>query len=228
MTTEQRNLSTAERLDWLRLIRSENVGPITFFRLLERFGSAKAALDALPSLARKGGRAKPIRIATLAQAKTELEANAKLGAHLVAAVEPGYPTPLRAIDDPPPLISVRGSLPLLNKPAIAIVGARNASAAGCKFTRMLAADLGRAGLIVVSGMARGVDSAAHEAALNTGTIAVLAGGVDHIYPPENASLYETLSEAGAIVAELPPGTVPQASFFPRRNRIISGLGLGVV
>lgn len=228
MSAEPRSLTAAERIDWLRLSRSENVGPVTFARLLERFGTAGAALDALPDLARRGGRGAPIAIPTKAAAEREIEAHERFGARLLARVEPSYPQALAVLPDAPPLISVRGQESLLNRPAIAVVGARNASANGRRLARDLAAALGAAGLVVVSGMARGIDTAAHEGAMATGTVCVLAGGVDVVYPPENRPLYEAAVERGAIVAEMPVGTTPQASHFPRRNRVISGMAMGVV
>jgi DNA processing protein len=223
-----RPLSEQERIDWLRLLRSENVGPITFRRLVERYGSARAALDALPDLARRGGRTAPLRIATKAQADAELAAARRLDATIVAECEPDYPARLRAIDDAPPLLYVRGHLHLLAKPTVGVVGARNASLAGRKIAAQIAVGLGAAGIIVVSGLARGIDAAAHEATLATGTIAVQAGGIDMIYPPENDGLYHQIAETGALVAEMPAGTEPQARHFPRRNRVVSGLSLGVV
>ena len=216
----------AERLDWLRLYRSENVGPATFFRLIEHFGTAARALEALPELARRGG-GRAVKIAPVAAAERELDALDKLGATLLLANEPGFPVPLRAVEAVP-FLTVRGHPHLLSRHAVAVVGARNASAAGRRFAHLIAADLGKAGLTVVSGMARGIDSAAHEGALESGTVAVLAGGVDVIYPPENAALYGRIVEAGCAVSEMPPATQPQASHFPRRNRLISGLALGVV
>ncbi len=228
MSSDQRTLSPSERIDWLRLIRSENVGPITFRRLLERFGSAAAALAALPDLARKGGRTKPIGIWPRKAAEQEVKALEALGAVALAWCEPGYPALLRAIDDAPPLLMVRGCAHLLARPAIAMVGARNASLNGRKLARDMAAELAKAGYLVVSGMARGIDTAAHDGALAGGTAAVLAGGVDVIYPPENDKLYAALVDRGVVVSEMPPGLTPQASHFPRRNRIISGLALGVV
>ncbi len=228
MTIEVRQLSVAERLDWLRLLRSENVGPVTFRRLLERFGSAGAALRALPELAQRGGRAKPISICPKGVAERELEAAERIGAHLLALCEPGYPVPLRAVDDGPPLLWARGNPALLMKSTVGVVGARNASASGRRIAWQLGADLGRQGLVLASGMARGIDTAVHEGSLQTGTIAVLAGGVDVVYPPENAGLYDKIVDLGCVVSEMPPGTEPHASLFPRRNRIISGLSLGVV
>ena len=228
MNGPTRALSDDERLDWLRLIRSESIGPRMFFRLLDRFGSAAAALDAAPALARRGGRRAGIRMAGRDEAIGEIESLDRIGARLIARGEAGYPAALDAIPDPPPLISVRGDVGLLARPALAVVGARNASAAGRRFARGFAAELGQAGLAVVSGLARGIDAAAHEGALETGTAAVLAGGVDVVYPRENAGLYDEVAGRGALLSEQPPGTVPTARYFPPRNRIVSGLSLGVV
>jgi len=221
-------LSASERLDWLRLIRSENVGPRTFNRLLERFGGAGAALAALPDMARRGGLKRQIKIAGKAEAEREMEATLRFGARLVATAEPGYPTWLTALEDAPPLLCVLGSAQVLSKPMVAMVGARNASLNGRNFARRLAADLGRAGLVVTSGLARGIDTAAHQGSLSSGTVAVMAGGLDVIYPPENDGLWREIAETGTVVSEMPIGTQPQANHFPRRNRIISGLALGVV
>lgn len=223
-----RSLSPAEKRDWLRLIRSENVGPVTFFRLLDHFGSAAAALDALPRMARRGGRAGPVRIAAVEVAEREMERLDALGARLLALGEPGYPPLLAHVEDAPPLLGVLGHPSLLGKAAIAVVGARNASAAGRRLARELAADLGRGGLLVVSGLARGIDAAAHQGALATGTAAVLGGGIDVPYPLENASIYAEIREKGVLVSEVEPGTAPLARHFPRRNRIISGIARGVV
>lgn len=228
MTQPRRPLSDAERLDWLRLIRTENVGPITFHRLLDQYGSAKAALDLLPELAKRGGRAKPLRVATKAEAERELLANRKAGARLLCACEPDYPEALAAVDDAPPVISVLGHAHLLQKRAVAMVGARNASLNGKKFAEALARDLGTAGLLVASGLARGIDTAAHAGSLATGTAAVVAGGIDVVYPPENERLYRDIVAQGVVVAESPIGTQPQARHFPRRNRLISGLSLGII
>ena len=221
-------LPPAERLARLRLIRSENVGPVTFHQLVARFGSATAALEALPDIARRGGRAKPLTICPAETAEREIEAVVRLGARLIARSEPDYPAALAAIDDAPPLLTVRGKIDLAMQQAIAVVGARNASANGRRFARDIAVQLGAAGLLVVSGLARGIDAAAHEGALDSGTLAVLAGGIDTVYPEENRRLHETIAERGVLVAEMPVGTVPQARHFPRRNRIISGISLGVL
>ena len=223
-----RSLSAAERLDWLRLIRSENVGPITFYRLIERFGTASAALKALPDLARRGGRRKPMTVCPLAAAEREMEAQEAIGAVLVAQVEPGYPPNLVHIEDAPPLIGVVGQSHLLARPTIAVVGARNASLNGRRFAERLAADLGKGGFVVVSGLARGIDASAHTGALETGTVAVVAGGIDVVYPKENERLHGEIAERGVILSEIEPGTTPQARHFPRRNRLISGMALGVV
>ena len=225
---EPRTLSDAERLDWLRLARSENVGPITFFALLARFGTPAAVLDALPALARRGGRRRPIKVCSRAIAERELEALTAIGGRLIARGEPAYPEPLAAVDDPPPVIALRGRVDLLATDCIAVVGARNASANGLHFAEQLAAELGAAGLTVVSGMARGIDARAHTGALATGTVAVMGGGIDVVYPKENRSLFEQLLEIGAVVSEAPLGTVPMGRHFPRRNRIIAGLSRGVV
>ncbi|HEV3178460.1 MAG TPA: DNA-processing protein DprA [Stellaceae bacterium] len=228
MPAASRALNPAERLDWLRLLRTENVGPITFYQLLQRFGSAAAALEALPGFARKGGRSAGIAICSRADAEREVAALAKAGGRLVAWGEPDYPPALAVIDDAPPLISVVGDARVLQRRAIAVVGARNASANGRRFARDIAAELGRTGFLVVSGLARGIDAAAHQGALEAGTLAVVAGGVDAVYPEENRALHEAIAERGVIAAELPVGTEPQARHFPRRNRIISGVSLGVL
>ena len=221
-------LSDEQRLDWLRLIRSDNVGPRTFRNLLNHFGGARAALDALPDMARRGGAPKPARLCTRDDAERELAAARRRGVTLVALGEPDYPVRLRMIDDAPPLIAVRGKLAALAEPMVAVVGSRNASAAGAKFADRIARDLGEAGLVVVSGLARGIDAAAHRASLASGTIAVLAGGHDHIYPPEHAPLLGSILDAGAAISEMPIGWEPRAQDFPRRNRLISGLSAGVV
>ncbi|MCW5714330.1 MAG: DNA-processing protein DprA [Bauldia sp.] len=217
----------AERLAWLRLIRTDGVGPVTFHALLGRYGSASAALDALPGIGRRTGRT--LRPSAVAAANAELEALDRLGGRFVALPDPGYPAWLRQIDGAPPLLAVRGSPEVFARPAIAIIGSRNASVAGRKMAAILARGIGEEGLVVASGLARGIDAAAHEAALPTGTIAVFAGGIDRVYPPENAMLAEAIaSGGGAIVTEAPLGLEPRARDFPRRNRIVSGLSLGVV
>ena len=221
-------LTPTEQLDWLRLARTESVGPVTFAHLISRYGSASEALSALPALARRGGRSGVRRIPSVGQAQAELNAGAALGARLIAACEDTYPGPLRALDAPPPLLWALGDLSLLAREMVAVVGARAASTAGRRFARDLAAGLVEAGWVVVSGLARGIDAAAHEGALRGGTVAVLAGGVDDVYPPEHAGLHDTLRREGCVVSERPPGTGAKAADFPRRNRIISGLSRGVV
>ncbi len=221
-------LNAADRLDWLRLIRSDNVGPITFYQLLERFGTAGAALKALPELARQGGGGKRLKVSAKADAEREIDNLDNIGAELIARGEPAYPPLLAHIEDAPPLISVLGNRHLLAKKAIAVVGARNASANGLNFSERIARDLGAGGLLVVSGLARGIDAAAHRGALSTGTVAVQGGGIDVVYPKENAGLYDKIKDQGAIISEVAAGTPPQARHFPRRNRLISGISRGVV
>lgn len=219
-------LSEAARRDWLRLARTENVGPVTFDQLIRRFGSAGAALAALPDLARRGGRA--IRLADASAVDKELADGAAMGARLLASCEAGFPRTLAALDPPPPVLWVKGRAELLDRPTVAIVGARVASAGGQRFARGLAAELGQAGHVIVSGMARGIDAAAHEGGLPTGTVAVLAGGPDDIYPSEHTGLYARIAETGCVVSESEPGRAAVARDFPRRNRIISGLSRAVV
>jgi len=221
-------LSDEQRLDWLRLIRSQNVGPRTFRALINHFGGARAALAALPGLARRGGAGAATQICSRAEAEREIAAAHKLGVTFVAMGEPDYPHRLQMIDDAPPLIAVRGHIPVLSRPMVAIVGSRNASGAGIKFTQRIARELGEAGFVTVSGLARGIDAAAHQASLLTGTIAVLAGGHEHVYPPEHAELLDAILPAGAALSEMPLGWEPRARDFPRRNRLISALSLGVV
>ena len=222
------HLTDAERLDRLRLIRSDNVGPRTFQSLLQHFGDARTALERLPDLARRGGAAGPGRICSLEDAKAELAAATRMNVQLLAPGETGYPPRLTTIDDAPPMLGVRGALDVLMRPMIAIVGSRNASGAGLKFAGQLARDLGDAGFVVISGLARGIDQSAHRATVESGTVAVLAGGHDRIYPPEHGDLLAALLESGAAISEMPLGHVPRARDFPRRNRLISGAALGVV
>ena len=220
-------MNPAERLARLRLARSDGVGPKTFAELLSRFGSAEAALDRLPALARKGGR--DGRIASADDARRELDAAAAIGATILFTADAAYPALLGEVDPPPPVLCVLGDPAILNRDAVAMVGARNASANGCRFAESVARDLGARGFVVVSGLARGIDAAAHAGALSSGTVAVLAGGVDDIYPSEHAKLHAAiLAGGGAIVSESPPGFQPKASHFPRRNRVISGLSRGTV
>jgi DNA processing protein len=221
-------LGDEQRLDWLRLIRSQNVGPRTFRALINHYGGARSALAALPSLARRGGADAAMKICSQAEAEREMAAANKLGVDFVALGETAYPARLQMIDDAPPLIAVRGHTVVLTQPMVAVVGSRNASGAGLKFTQQIARELGEAGFAVTSGLARGIDAAAHHATLATGTVAVLAGGHDHIYPPEHITLLEAILPSGAAISEMPFGWEPRARDFPRRNRLISGLSLGVV
>jgi DNA processing protein len=221
-------LSDQERRDRLRLIRSENVGPVSFAHLLRRYGGARSALEALPHLARRGGRSGGLAIYPAAAAEREIEALAGMNGRFVALGEPDYPPALAAIEDAPPVIALIGRPLWRDRRCIALVGARNASASGRRLAEDLARELGEQGFVVVSGLARGIDGAAHKGALATGTVAVLAGGPDVIYPPGHEDLYRQICERGAAVSEMPIGTEPQARHFPRRNRIISGLSLGVI
>jgi DNA processing protein len=227
-TPQTQNMTDAERFARLRLIRSDNVGPRTFRSLLRHFGSARAALERLPELARRGGASRPQRICSEADAQAELDACAKLGVHLVASGEDGYPPRLAELDDAPPLLGVRGIRDVMMRPMIAIVGSRNASAAGLKFAQTLARDLSDAGFVIASGLARGIDQAAHRASIEGGTVAVLAGGHDKIYPPEHTDLLHTVLVSGGAISEMPLGYVARAHDFPRRNRLVSGASLGVV
>jgi DNA processing protein len=211
----------------IRLIRSPSIGPVTYRQLIARFGSAEAALGAVPDLARRGGGKTP-RLTTVQEAERERAQVEKLGARYLALGQGLYPSLLAEQDGAPPLLVAKGEIALLDRPAVAIVGARNASAAACRFARSLAHDLGGEGLVVVSGLARGIDSAAHDGALESGTIGVIAGGIDIVYPPENEGRQKALFERGLVLAEMPPGTEPRARHFPYRNRIIAGLALGTI
>ena len=211
----------------LRLIRSENIGPVTYFQLLARFGSAQAAIDAIPDLAARGGGRAP-RLAARAQIEREIEEVERLGARYLFLGQPPYPPLLAEIETAPPALIVKGHLSLLDRPAVAMVGARNASAAACRFARQLAQALGATETVVVSGLARGIDTAAHDGGLDTGTVAVIAGGIDIFYPPENEERQRAIAERGLLIAEQPPGVEPRARPCPYRNRIIAGLALGTV
>ena len=227
-TPKTLRLNDAQRFDWLRLIRSENVGPRTFRALLNHAGGAGAAIDLLPELARRGGARRDIRVATADEVERELALALKHGVRFVAMGEPEYPPALRACDSAPPILALRGREEALQQPAIAVVGSRNASAAGLAFADRLARGIGHAGYVVVSGLARGIDLRAHVGALETGTIGVLAGGHARIYPPEAIPIVPRIAEHGAVVSEMPLEWEPRGRDFPRRNRIVSGLALGVV
>ena len=218
------SLTDAQRLDWLQLIRSENVGPRTFRALINRHGGAAAALDALPRMAKQAGRT--LTIASRDDAEREMEQAGELGVRFVALGEADYPAPLRAIEAAPPLLALRGQAAALARPMVAIVGSRNASAAGLAFAERLARGVAQAGYVVVSGLARGIDLRAHRSTLRTGTVAVLAGGHGRIYPADHAALVEEIVETGAVVSEMPLNWEARGRDFPRRNRIVSGLALG--
>ena len=217
-----------ETLAGLRLIRSDGIGPVTYHGLIARFGSAQEAIYALPDLSKRAGRRRPFTAVPIDSVERELTQLSKLGGHLVKIGGEDYPTNLAEVSDAPPFITVLGTLSHLNRPAIGVVGARNASLNGRKLAGMFAADLAQAGFTVWSGLARGIDTATHAGALQHSTVAVMAGGIDVIYPRENADLHANIAKSGAIVSEMPPGAEPQARHFPRRNRIISGASVGVV
>jgi DNA processing protein len=217
----------ADLIDRLRLIRTPGIGPVAFRQLIVRFGSAEAALAAVPDLARRGGGKVPALFAR-DRAEREIDSVEKLGARYLTLGQGLYPHALAELEDAPPLVIVKGSPNLLDRPMVAIVGARNASAAACRFSRGLAHDLGQEGVAIVSGLARGIDSAAHDGSLESGTIAVIAGGIDVFYPPENEARQKDVASRGLLIAEMPPGTEPRARHFPYRNRIIAGLAAGTV
>jgi DNA processing protein len=216
-----------ERLDRLRLIRSPRIGPVTYLQLLRRFGSAARAIAALPDLAGRGGGAAP-QVADRSVAAREMAVAARLGARHVMMGDADYPALLAEIDSAPPVLICRGDLASAKRTTVAIVGARNASAAGCRMARGLAGALGEAGVTVVSGLARGIDAAAHAGSLGTGTVGVIAGGIDVVYPPEHAELQDAVAARGLLIAEQPPGIEPRARHFPSRNRIIAGMAFGTL
>jgi len=216
-----------DRIARLRLMRTPTVGPVTYAQLLARFGTATAALDAIPDLARRGG-GKPPVVPPRAAIEREVEAVEKAGARYLFLGVPGYPAMLAAIPTAPPALIVRGRRALLDRPVLGMVGARNASASACRFARGMAAELGERGVTVASGLARGIDTAAHQGSIAAGTVAVIAGGIDVAYPPENAELQERIANEGLLIAEQPPGIEPRARHFPYRNRIIAGLAQAVL
>ncbi len=223
-------ITPSERRDRLRLIRTESIGPVTWRELMDHFGSAGDAIEALPDFAGRAGK-RNIKIGSIENAERELDRLAELGAQAITLGEPDYPSALTAIDDAPPVISIRGDISAFTRTGIAIVGARNASANGRRIAEVLASELSAdPDVAIVSGLARGIDTAAHAGSIAVGgaTIAVMAGGIDIVYPPENEALYQKIIETGAIVSEMPPGLKPQARHFPRRNRIVSGLSLGII
>jgi DNA processing protein len=216
-----RTLSRPEKIAWARLARTPRIGPLTFHRLIGKYKTPSAALEALPRISQ-------LSPPTADRITTELDALEALNARLIASCEPDYPPLLSQLDAPPPLVAIRGDAKLLARPAIAIVGSREASAAALLFAERLAADLGAAGFTIVSGLARGLDAAAHRGALETGTAAALAGGLDHPYPPQALKLHEAICARGAVISEAPLGTIARARDFPRRNAIISGVSRAVV
>jgi DNA processing protein len=216
-----------ERIARIRLSRSPTIGSVTYWQLIGRFGSAQAALEAVPALASRGGGAAP-NLFSRDAAEREVEQVSRLGARYLFRGDPDYPSPLAEVESAPALLIAKGAIDLFERPMIAMVGARNASAAACRFARQLAQQLGASGAVVVSGLARGIDSAAHDGALESGTIAACAGGIDIVYPPENAERQRAIGERGLLLSEQPPGLEPRARHFPRRNRIIAGLASGTV
>ncbi len=218
----------SEKIDWLRLSRTEHIGPVTFYQLMARFGSAAQALDALPELSKRGGRARPLIAASRAEAEREYAALQKIGGDVITVSCEAYPLALSALDDAPPVLSILGNPAVLNRSYIGVIGARNASLNGRKFAEKISRELGQRGQVIASGLARGIYTAAHQGSLETGTIAVVAGGIDVVYPEENQKLYEQIAQRGALLAESKFGQKPFAQSFPRRNRIVSGLSKGVV
>jgi DNA processing protein len=221
-------LSEAELISWIRLTRTTNVSRSTFFNLLNIFNDVKTAIENVEEFSVKGGLKKPIKPLSEAAAIQELEATRNFGANIIGFPEEAYPKMLREISDPPPILTIKGNYHFLNQDIIAVVGPRNASFNGCKFARRIAEELGKNDIVIASGLARGIDTAAHQASLLTGTVAVIAGGINNIYPPENTNLYNQIGSQGVIVSELPFGVAPRGGNFPQRNRIISGISLGVV
>ena len=228
MDEQRTELTDAERIDWLRLIRTPGVGPRNFVELVERFGSPAAVIAELPEISRRArGKRKPAA-PDISGIEDEISRLAAAGGRMICLYEPGYPAALAAIPDPPPVLFVKGDASILSRPMVAVVGSRNASANGKRFAEEISAGLGAAGYVVVSGLARGIDGAAHRGALATGTVAAVAGGIDVVYPPEHAALQERIGETGAVVSDQPVGTRPTARHFPARNRLISGLAGGVL
>jgi DNA processing protein len=222
-------MTERQRVNWLRLWRSDNVGPVTFRQLINHFGSAEAAIEGLPQMALRGGAGRMPKVPNIGVIEDELAAVEKIGARIVGIGEPDFPKYLRLTPDCPPLITYKGSASVFQLPGLSVVGARNASLAGVKFTGKLAGEIGAEGYSIVSGLARGIDTAAHRAALRTGTIAAMAGGLSHPYPPENVELFHAIPDnGGAVITEMPYGWEPRAKDFPRRNRIIAALGLGLL
>lgn len=221
-------LSNAERLSWLRLARTEGIGPINFHKLVRRYGTASKAIEALPHLMTKAGANRGLSVYPVDVAEREIDATRQAGATLVAFGEADYPAALMQAESAPPVLCMSGNFSMAQRKSVGIVGARTASANGRKMARILAHTIAEAGFLVTSGLARGIDTAAHEAASPARTAAVIAGGIDHIYPPENAALQHAIAREGLLISEMPIGTAPRAEHFPRRNRIISGMSAAVV
>ncbi|MGL4490785.1 MAG: DNA-processing protein DprA [Rhizobiaceae bacterium] len=222
-------MTDRQRVSWLRLWRSDNVGPVTFRQLINHFGSAEAAIDGLPEMAMRGGAGRMPKVPHSSVIEGELAAVEKMGARIVGIGEPDFPKYLRLTSDCPPLVCFKGNAAVFQLPGVSVVGARNASLAGIKFAAKLSGEIGAEGYSIVSGLARGIDTAAHRAGLRTGTIAVMAGGLSHPYPPENVDLFHAIADSGgAVITEMPYGWEPRAKDFPRRNRIIAALGLGLL
>ncbi|WP_208435794.1 DNA-processing protein DprA [Bartonella phoceensis] len=222
-------LTDRQRLNWLRLLRSENIGAVSFRNLIDHYKTAENALEALPELSRKGGLPTSVRITTIEEAEKEMQKAERLGIRFIGVGEPDYPAFLKVMEASPPLIAIKGNVSIFEKPSVGIVGSRNASAAGKKLAAQFAHFLGDAGFTTISGLARGIDSIVHQASLLTGTVAVMAGGIDYIYPPENKRLHEDIiNSGGAIISEMPISWRPRAIDFPRRNRIVAGLSLGLL
>jgi DNA processing protein len=220
-------LARDSNFDRLRLIRSPNIGPVTYRQLMARFGSAAAALEALPDLASRGGK-RNFSVCAASDIENEMQATKRAGAEYVFLGDPHYPALLAELDNAPVSFSFKGNIELASAQVIAMVGARNASAGACRFARTLAMELGREGLVVISGLARGIDTAAHIGSLASGAIAIIAGGIDVAYPPENKALQDEIADKGLLIAEQPIGTEPRARHFPYRNRIIAGMALGTI
>lgn len=225
--TIRKSLSNADRINWIRLSRSRNIGRTTLLNLIKIFDNVEDAINNVGNYSLQGGLSRPIELASFKSAQQELEECHKLNAQIICFNEEKYPVLLREIGDPPPIITARGRVDLMYKNIVAIVGTRNPSTNGCKFAEKIAYELGQSGLIISSGMARGIDASAHYGAINSGTIGVIAGGVDNIYPAENTALYKEVIQKGLLVSENPLGSPPKGGNFPQRNRIISGLSLGV-
>jgi DNA processing protein len=217
-----------QTIDWIRLARSQNVGKATFPKLIKIFGNASNALDNIADFSLKGGLSRPIKVYSETQALKEIESCNKAGARIITTDSSEYPRLLKEIADPPPVLTIKGRAELLNKNTLSVVGPRNSSINGCKFSTQIAANLGKRGFVVASGLARGIDTAAHKGSLETGTIAVIAGGIDNIYPKENAQLYHQIANQGVIISENAFGMAPHGGNFPQRNRIISGIALGLI